>query len=195
MPALTDDERALLRAVIADPDADLPRLVYADYLDDRGRDRDADRANLIRYQIAHPDRETGVNAVLLPELPGNALASVRRGFAVWVGLTLAEFWTHAADLFSRHPIVAVRLDDRFPIHIGESGDRDPCAWNCGLKAEAVLTGNANVEAHLIPAEVADLATSSRRPVAGQVAFSTSAAAADWLSARCVRFGRRAAGVG
>jgi uncharacterized protein (TIGR02996 family) len=82
MPALTDDERALLRAVIADPDADLPRLVYADFLDDRCGPGDAERANLIRYQMAHPDQEMGMNSVLLPELPGNALASVRRGFAV-----------------------------------------------------------------------------------------------------------------
>lgn len=38
---------ALLAAIAADPDADLPRLVYADFLDDHG---DPDRAEFIRFQ-------------------------------------------------------------------------------------------------------------------------------------------------
>ena len=42
---MSADERALLAAVCADPDADLPRLVYADWLDDAGR---PDRAEFIR---------------------------------------------------------------------------------------------------------------------------------------------------
>ncbi len=40
---------ALLAAVAADPGADLPRLVFADWLDDHG---DADRAEFIRLQCA-----------------------------------------------------------------------------------------------------------------------------------------------
>lgn len=45
---MTDDELALLRTIRDHPDADLPRLVYADWLDDRG---DEDRAEFIRLQI------------------------------------------------------------------------------------------------------------------------------------------------
>ena len=45
---MTDDEVALLRTIRDHPDADLPRLVYADWLDDRG---DEDRAEFIRLQI------------------------------------------------------------------------------------------------------------------------------------------------
>ncbi|MBX9582464.1 MAG: TIGR02996 domain-containing protein [Gemmataceae bacterium] len=41
------DRAALLRTVIAHPDDDTPRLVYADWLDDHG---EADRAELIRVQ-------------------------------------------------------------------------------------------------------------------------------------------------
>jgi len=37
-----------LRASIAEPDDDLPRLIYADWLDERG---DPDRAQIIRTQI------------------------------------------------------------------------------------------------------------------------------------------------
>lgn len=56
-------EDALLAAVIADPDADTPRLVYADWLDDHGGDAGRDRAEFIRVQVElarypgrHPDR-------------------------------------------------------------------------------------------------------------------------------------------
>lgn len=45
---MTDDELALLRTIREHPDADLPRLVYADWLEERG---DADRAEFIRLQI------------------------------------------------------------------------------------------------------------------------------------------------
>lgn len=42
-----NEESALLRAVVATPDDDTPRLVYADWLDEHGR---AERAELIRLQ-------------------------------------------------------------------------------------------------------------------------------------------------
>src|SRR5215475_6482850 len=43
------DRDALLAAVAAQPDDDLPRLVYADWLDEHG---DPDRAEFIRVQCA-----------------------------------------------------------------------------------------------------------------------------------------------
>jgi len=42
---MTDTERSLLDAVLENPDDDLPRLVYADYLDEHG---DPKRAEFIR---------------------------------------------------------------------------------------------------------------------------------------------------
>ena len=44
---MTADELALLRGVEASPDDDLPRLVYADWLDEQGRHA---RAEFIRVQ-------------------------------------------------------------------------------------------------------------------------------------------------
>ena len=44
---MTGDEHALVRAIIAAPDDDLPRLVYADWLDENGR---PERAEFIRVQ-------------------------------------------------------------------------------------------------------------------------------------------------
>lgn len=42
------DHAAFLRAIIAEPDDDLPRLIFADWLDERG---EADRASFIRCQV------------------------------------------------------------------------------------------------------------------------------------------------
>jgi uncharacterized protein (TIGR02996 family) len=46
--AIVDEEAALLGTIAADPDADLPRLVYADWLEDRGDDG---RAAFVRTQV------------------------------------------------------------------------------------------------------------------------------------------------
>jgi uncharacterized protein (TIGR02996 family) len=43
------DESALLGTILDQPDDDVPRLVYADWLDEHG---DADRARFIRLQCA-----------------------------------------------------------------------------------------------------------------------------------------------
>ena len=47
-----DDEVALLRGILQDPHCDVRRLAYADWLDERGGDADAARAEFIRLQIA-----------------------------------------------------------------------------------------------------------------------------------------------
>src|SRR6059058_2010434 len=44
-------ESSLLRAVLADPDADEPRLAYADHLAESSRTNDQARAEFIRVQI------------------------------------------------------------------------------------------------------------------------------------------------
>ena len=46
----THDEQAFLNAIVAAPDDDTPRLVFADWLDERGTDDDRARAALIRAQ-------------------------------------------------------------------------------------------------------------------------------------------------
>jgi uncharacterized protein (TIGR02996 family) len=60
---MSDDEAALLRGVLLEPEADLPRLVYADWLEERGGEGDADRAEYIRLGVGtarrEPDPRTG----------------------------------------------------------------------------------------------------------------------------------------
>ncbi|MBY0460193.1 MAG: TIGR02996 domain-containing protein [Gemmataceae bacterium] len=48
---MTDTEAALLAAIAANPEEDTPRLVYADYLDERGDKLAAARAEFIRLQV------------------------------------------------------------------------------------------------------------------------------------------------
>lgn len=48
---MTPDEQALLAAVHADPDDDLPRLVYADWLEERGGEAEVARAEFIRLHV------------------------------------------------------------------------------------------------------------------------------------------------
>lgn len=97
---MCDDENALLAAVIAAPDDDLPRLVYADWLDEHGR---AERAEFIRGQCfmararsdprAKPERAVWGRRVRalaaanqsswvgeLPDIPGVVWGAFARGF-------------------------------------------------------------------------------------------------------------------
>lgn len=59
------DEPALLAAIRANPEEDTPRLVYADFLQERARPGDAERAEFIRVQIelARMEADTVENCV------------------------------------------------------------------------------------------------------------------------------------
>jgi uncharacterized protein (TIGR02996 family) len=52
---MTTEELALLAAVLARPDDDLPRLVYADYLEELGTEHHVARAEFIRLQCSLAD--------------------------------------------------------------------------------------------------------------------------------------------
>ena len=60
-PDMNPDELALLAGIAAHADADLPRLVYADWLEERGFDR---RAEFIRLQCEVAGKETLPRAAL-----------------------------------------------------------------------------------------------------------------------------------
>ena len=123
---MTTTDTDLLAAVIAAPDDDFPRLVYADYLDETGR---ADRAAFIRVQVelatlppgdprradllATADRLEDANrAAWAAEYgcPAGAL-DYRRGFPEWVQCTPTQFCRWAGRLFDRAPVTAVRMWD------------------------------------------------------------------------------------
>ena len=121
------DEQALLSTIIADPDDDRPRLVYADWLEEHGQ---RDRARLIRVQIelarlpdnaeaptALQSEEEQLEAVCeksLPQLDGITWGSFERGLVRSVCAdTPAAFHRHASrigDMGSVHRVAFENAD-------------------------------------------------------------------------------------
>jgi uncharacterized protein (TIGR02996 family) len=119
---------ALLQAIIADPDDDALRLVYADYLEETGDPVDAARAELIRFQIATerlPDGDPAksdriTEAVRLTDRykkvwfswvrDEGCLAYPRRGFLDhWSCGAKAAHQADLADAFRQEPITDATL--------------------------------------------------------------------------------------
>jgi uncharacterized protein (TIGR02996 family) len=118
------DGDALRRAIVAAPDDDIARLVYADWLDENGQ---PDRAAFIRAQVwaeraepFGPEARAHVTAArrLLDANRGawtghlvrRVLRSeFRRGFVEHAEVDVAQFPRGAADLFAAEPIRSLRL--------------------------------------------------------------------------------------
>ena len=132
MAAMTSDHDALLAAVLADPVADLPRLIYADFLQDRGTSVDVARAEFIRIQVesasacgprlqelaAHEARLLALHgrAWLWPlRAKGEALQNrgthglFRRGFVEIVWMPATIFCWKAERLFRKAPATELRV--------------------------------------------------------------------------------------
>ncbi len=109
------DCAAFLAAIAARPDDDLPRLVFADWLDEHGH---PDRAAFVRLQCAgDPDSlrraaelEARHRAAWLGPLARIVFrAEFRRGFVEHAVLPAAAFLTHAPDLRRHTPLRGVTL--------------------------------------------------------------------------------------
>src|SRR5262245_48239255 len=123
---MTPDEAACLRLILADPDADGPRLVYADWLDEHGH---TDRAEFIRAQCAAAQMPADAARrsafqqradVLLEQYrlawsgPLSGLATrweFRRGFPDEAHLAARTFLEHADAIFAALPVRHVVLHD------------------------------------------------------------------------------------
>lgn len=108
---------ALLEAVLAAPDDDVPRLIYADWLEDRGQ---PERAEFIRLQIddqrdPNDERQRRCRQLLaahrqewtIPGIPG--VQQFRRGFVESVRMDAREFVRHAELIGRSAPVVRLRL--------------------------------------------------------------------------------------
>ena len=104
---MSANERRLMDAILADPDADEPRLRYADWL----AATDPERAKLIREQLADPERPgTAVPGLAQAFAPWGARDVVfRRGFAEAMSLTGRSFISLSDGLFAATPLREVRL--------------------------------------------------------------------------------------
>lgn len=153
VPLLTTAD-ALLADILADPLDDTPRLVYADWLEEHGSERDGRLAAFLREGLACPARrwtlrvgrsERGGEGYDSPDgslpslvgldlrwpVPATAGAEVvvvlRRGLVAEVVTDAATFLELAPSLFAAHPLEWVELTDRDPVACGE-GDEQRWAW-------------------------------------------------------------------
>jgi uncharacterized protein (TIGR02996 family) len=134
MPKPHPKELALLKAIASAPDDDLPRLVYADWLEERGRE---ERARFIRLQIGEHTADSWAGrsecrsaaAVLLDEhhqgwfkeLPKWARAwyggrpwcrpDFTRGFIERVNVYASPFLKFGNQLLDRAPVVELRVHE------------------------------------------------------------------------------------
>ena len=120
-------DRPFLAAILDAPDDDAPRLVYADWLDERG---DSERAEFIRLdvrvarmssadpewaavhrrvaELRQPNFQEWVDR--LPQFPGVHWEAFTRGFISVVRFeTPAAYFDHAPAVFAASPIREVRL--------------------------------------------------------------------------------------
>jgi uncharacterized protein (TIGR02996 family) len=124
------EEAGVLQAIRSEPDSDVPRLVYADWLDDHGDEDDRERAEFIRLQIdlarhkqdSPPRREKAFRArELLDRHRERWLEPLRsfhvhdahfvRGFVEKVGLLLGDYEQHAEALFAATPLRRLWVTD------------------------------------------------------------------------------------
>lgn len=130
---MRSDHQALLAAVVADPSADLPRLVYADKLDESGDPVDARMAEFIRLQVRMaelfdphehcPAKDSFLarQHELLAQLPAEAFGRVpwlpgEAFFHPWATTPLHSHWAVRRGFVES---VALPLADFF-------GDERPC---------------------------------------------------------------------
>ncbi len=119
------DEHGFLTAIVANPDDDAPRLIYADWLDERNHDDDAARAAFIRLQcrlespsIRAQERrqlESAAKAILqnyekkwaqpLRAIKGVRSYRFRRGFLDSITISATTFVKNAPKIFEAAPTI------------------------------------------------------------------------------------------
>jgi uncharacterized protein (TIGR02996 family) len=120
-------EEAFLDDIVANPDDDAPRLVYADWLDEQGGPHDRARAEFIRLQCELPRlRPDDPRSWALDRRADDLLArygrawsaplrelalaeEFARGFVEGVTLSPRRFLDHAEDVFRAAPVRRLRL--------------------------------------------------------------------------------------
>jgi uncharacterized protein (TIGR02996 family) len=211
------DQDALLRSVLPNPDDDAPRLVYADWLEERGRAEDAE---FIRVQIEF-DRLVGVDGAFhvnsqsrLQRIPAHIERLQRRQTELWRGgagrpdlPSDMSNWTISADPFSEHSLflrrgfieavrvvtnaflrVAGRLFARQPVAQVRLIDRHPSRIREGFGWAPQSFGNRPDQ---VPDELWPFVLSSS---GADRVFPTADAAEVALSTACVKYGRVKAGL-
>lgn len=121
---------AFLQDILAHPDDDAPRLIFADWLEEQGDANSTARAEFIRIQCALaakklPEQQRAElvrrEKQFLDEWDGEWVRPIRRlvhswefhrGFIHYVGISAGKFLAHTGRLFRRAPIQHLSLQAR-----------------------------------------------------------------------------------
>jgi uncharacterized protein (TIGR02996 family) len=170
-------ENAFLQAILADPDDDAPRLIYADWLDENG---DADRAEFIRLQIGLSNTESTNPEFAslqsraeelrqahhvewlneLPQFEKVAWEVFDRGFISAVRFDHPDaFFAHAGRVVASAPVSELRLHQFFPNHAARLADSQ---YTRGIRVldlnDGNNVGNNGAEAIAASANLSELKT-------------------------------------
>jgi uncharacterized protein (TIGR02996 family) len=212
------DGDALIRSVLATPADDAPRLVYADWLEEQGRDEDAE---FIRVQVELArlgfDGAFHVDALgRLQRLPGHIERLQDRQLELWMGgrgrpdlPDELQTWAmyvhnpHGQSLRVRRGFVeriASFADVFFEVAAGLFAhqpvvqvrliDLHPLAVHDGYLWDRAHPARSRTASHELPPELWDALFE-----AGVVRYPTADEADAALSWACVQFGRARAGLG
>jgi len=195
---------ALIRAILEAPADDAPRLVYADWCEEKGLLK---WAKMIRHQVKFPKPITANPPIGLTikfsdgvelgrcefgdeliEL-GVTCITLRRGFIEGIEAPCETLLTHAATIFTAHPITEVKLWDRDPLRVVEAGE-EVSAW-CGGGDWQGPGGYLPPELFEFLPRHAQTDFGKRR---GRRHYSGNDEALAALSAACVAFGRAKTGL-
>ncbi len=190
---------AFLADIIARPDDDTPRLIFADWLTDNG---EPEQAEFIRVQCEleplriHPfkincpvcwhkayleNRQDvfDLQRVLLPLPPGEYIW--RRGFVHTVRCTCAGWLERGPAIVRQQPVQRVQLSDRKPLLV--HGPQTVWGWlRNPIYDEAATLPD---EPWLLPFVLHDLLLKLH----SRTFFDSEAIAVDALSAACLRYAR------
>lgn len=147
----SQDEKALLRAIFENPDDDAVRLIYADCIQELGRDAEAER---IRDAVAHPNRSTTLYLTVYKKhnpirwdvydvtdmmaTIEHCMAYARRGFIDEIRIKHDDFMDNFERIFAQFPIRVVRITDRDPYMGG---------WFCNLSISRGQDFGIDAEIH------------------------------------------------
>lgn len=178
----------LLQAIIDDPADDLPRLAFADWLEEQGTDYAIIAANLIRKQIANPESQVDVpiwHPAVWVNMPHGAKVQFHRGFIEWCSMTMKQWLLHGPLIVTRHPIGMVSITDRAPrIWANISTLIPQYAWVWRRGEDYVLPYHID--------EVFPFANLRQRG-AGIAKYNTSEMAMKDLGRACILWAKHAAG--
>ena len=180
-------EPDLLRAILIDPYDDTPRLIYADWLEEMGRDW---RANEIRGAITRQD-------------PSELVADWQihhRGFIDQLKMTINDFMRYGPEWFKIEPITGIMIKDKRPGRstcTGPHGERVGCwRWWAELETSPDIL-DLSLASNALPVKI----FSELKNQLGHLSYPTDAMlyrteadAMEALSQACVAYGRKLAGL-